>query len=70
MESPKLTQQEAAAVLAGIDLAEQTDAEQARRHDAVRLGAHLLEDERLAGEQLIRRPVAGEAVTTPDLGAS
>jgi len=29
-----------------------------------------LEDERLAGEQLIRHPVAGEAVTTPDLGAS
>jgi heme exporter protein C len=29
-----------------------------------------LEDERLAAEDLMRRPVAGEAVTAPELGAS
>ncbi len=29
-----------------------------------------LEDERLVAEQLIKRPVAGEAVTAPELGAS
>ena len=29
-----------------------------------------LEDQRLAVEQSIQRPVAGEAVTAPELGAS